>query len=65
MKVRAKELGFDGFCRRRPGDVFELKDPKNFSKSWMEKIDDNGRVVRPTKSPASAPESVPATDDVI
>lgn len=40
MRVRAISLGFYGDMRRYPGDVFVLKDPKFFSKRWMEKVED-------------------------
>ena len=38
MKVRAKELGFYGCLRRKPGTVFVLADESHFSKKWMEKV---------------------------
>lgn len=51
MRVRAKELGYYGHKRRRPGEVFDLIDDKDakggvipaakfFSEKWMEKVDD-------------------------
>lgn len=37
-KVRAKTLGFYG-CRRKPGDVFEVRDSLIIRKtSWLEEI---------------------------
>jgi hypothetical protein len=38
VKVRAKKLGFYNLARRRPGDVFTLRDPKHFSERWMERV---------------------------
>lgn len=43
MKVRAKfaqgKYGFDGSKRIYDGDVFEIE-PKQFSKNWMEKVEE-------------------------
>lgn len=39
MKVRAKKLGYYGLRRRQEGEVFELKDEKFFSETWMEKLE--------------------------
>ena len=38
MKVRAIRLGFYDGARRKPGEVFDLKDDKLFSKLWMEQL---------------------------
>jgi len=38
MKVKATQLGFDGWCLRYPGDVFEVND-NQFTEVWMEKVD--------------------------
>lgn len=48
MRVRVKNVrenfyGFYGTKRRYPGEVFDLDDPKHFSKNWMEKVDDDKR----------------------
>lgn len=40
MKVRATQLGYYGYARRRVGDIFDIKTEKEFSKKWMEKLDD-------------------------
>jgi len=46
MRVRAlavndqKYAGYYGLVRRKPGDVFDLADPKHFSKTWMEQVPD-------------------------
>ena len=39
MKVKAKELGYFGGVRRRPGDVFEI-DGDEQRGSWMIGVDD-------------------------
>ncbi len=41
MKVRATRLGYYDFERRRPGDVFELLDPRDFSPRWMARVADS------------------------
>lgn len=38
IKVRAINPGHYGFYRN-PGDEFEIKEDKHFSKNWMEKVD--------------------------
>lgn len=50
MKVRViNTMGFDGLKRRRVGEVFELKNPKLFSKNWMEKVEDEKSESKPAK----------------
>lgn len=45
MRVQAKEIGdkkyvgYYNLVRRKPGDVFDLNDPKDFSHNWMIKVD--------------------------
>jgi len=39
FKVRATQMGYYGEKRRRTGDVFVLTDAKDFSETWMEKVD--------------------------
>ncbi len=51
MRVTAKKLGFYEHMRRYEGDVFNLKDEKDFSSRWMERVDG--------KTSSSASESVP------
>lgn len=51
MKVRATRLGYYGDRRRKPGEVFELRDrerrgkpypaEEQFSATWMEKLDND------------------------
>ena len=46
IQVRAKDLGDGRFGyyddkRRRSGDVFFIKNEKEFSDKWMEKVDDH------------------------
>lgn len=38
FKVEAIEMGHYDLVRRRPGDVFFLKDPRQFSAKWMRKV---------------------------
>jgi hypothetical protein len=38
MKVRAKEVGFDGLNLRQPGEVFEM--PQGSDAPWFEVIED-------------------------
>lgn len=38
MKVRAKQLGFYGGSRKRPGEVFIVEE-KDFSARWMESLE--------------------------
>jgi len=40
QRVRATQDGFIYEARRRIGDVFTITDPKHFSKTWMEEVDD-------------------------
>lgn len=35
MVVKAKQIGFYGGVLRHVGTVFEIEDPKDFSKTWM------------------------------
>lgn len=39
IKVRAIQVGFHG-AYREVGDEFHIKEEKEFSKRWMEKVDD-------------------------
>lgn len=49
MKVRATQIGFYGTRRRYPGDEFSIQDSE-FSKSWMEKADeDEAEEVKPRR----------------
>jgi hypothetical protein len=41
LKVRAIRVGYYDHVRRREGDVFIIKDPKEFSKVWMEPVKPN------------------------
>ncbi len=38
IRVRAKQTGYIDHVRRRPGDVFDVRE-KEFSKRWMEVVD--------------------------
>lgn len=38
-RVRAIETGYYEHVRRRVGDVFDLVDPKDFTESWMERVE--------------------------
>lgn len=44
MKVRAISLGYYGERRRYPGEVFEIKTEKEFSRNWMEKVSEDTPV---------------------
>jgi len=67
MKVRAKRLGFFGATRRREGEVFDIPSEKQFSKLWMEKVEEPAVVKGKAKAKADVkPEldvSVPVTGD--
>lgn len=59
MKVRAIKLGYYDHKRRREGAVFNLFDKKDFSKSWMESLEEveapakaKGKVSKPAAKPA-------------
>lgn len=39
MKVRATQLGYYNKRRQRPGVVFVLKNPSDYSSNWMEAVD--------------------------
>jgi hypothetical protein len=41
LKVRAIRVGYYDHVRRREGDVFVIKDPKEFSTIWMEPVKPN------------------------
>lgn len=67
MKVRATRLGFYGDKRRRPGEIFELRDrerrgkpypaEEQFSKSWMERMDGPTPVQSTPEAPKAASSS--------
>ncbi len=38
IKVRATVMGYYDNERKRPGDVFAIKSPREFSKRWMEHV---------------------------
>lgn len=40
IKVRAIRLGYYGLARRKEGDEFVIHGENEFSKNWMEKVDD-------------------------
>jgi hypothetical protein len=40
ITVRAKQMGFHGNVRRRPGAVFTITSEKEFSNRWMERVAD-------------------------
>ena len=40
MRVKATQLGYYNHRRRRENDEFEIVDKKDFSKRWMEEVDD-------------------------
>jgi hypothetical protein len=44
MKVQAMRLGYYSHRRRRPGDVFRIRDKKDFSKQWMREYKGKGKV---------------------
>jgi hypothetical protein len=52
IKVRATKLGYYDNQRRRIGDVFIIRTPKDFSKAWMETTD--ARVREHTTGPQAA-----------
>lgn len=70
MKVMALKMGYYGDMRRRPGVIFALKDPKDFSETWMEKVGDDAdkksarRTPRVPEPPAAGTSS-PGDSDVI
>lgn len=39
MQVRALDTGYYEHKRRREGDLFDLRDEKDFSEKWMEAVD--------------------------
>jgi len=53
MLVKAKEIGFYGMQRRYPGDTFELKSKKHFSKTWMVALEEYDET-------EDAPQAAPA-----
>lgn len=64
MKVRATQLGFYGGSRRRPGDVFDVKE--NELGRWMEPVE-TGAVADEPEKPAKvsrAKRSAPAPEPV-
>lgn len=62
MKVRALRMGYYGLMRRRPGAVFDLKDPKDFAKSWMVQVGGESESKRRGKPVAAKPvDDVPET----
>lgn len=59
MKVRATQMGFYDYKRRRIGHIFDLSDPKHFSEKWMERLD--GPVVVNQPQRAAEPKSAKPT----
>ena len=65
MSLRVRALGDDSIVyagyynmvRRRPGDVFDLLRPSDFSKKWMEKVED---TVEKTDAPGE-----PSKEDLV
>lgn len=55
IRVKATRLGYYGIHRRRPGDVFDIKEEKEFSEEWMEKV--GPKVKGPAASPAKLSET--------
>lgn len=69
MKVRATALGYYGDMRRKEGTVFDLvvrtvgdkekrrtlTEEQQFSKVWMEKIDEDGNVIENKSTPKDNP----------
>lgn len=47
MQVKAIRVGYYGNKRRKEGERFALKDPKHFSKAWMEKVSGKPAPVEP------------------
>lgn len=41
IMVQATKMGFYSLARRRPGDVFQLRDPSHFSERWMVRVADD------------------------
>lgn len=46
MLVRSIKLGYYGGSRRRPGDVFSINE-KEFSKTWMVKVEEDAKPQTP------------------
>ena len=53
MQVKAKDLGYYGMKRRRPGEVFFLEKEKDFSKKWMVKLNKDGSEASLEPSPSA------------
>lgn len=71
MLVRAVRFGYAYDQKRRPGDVFELKDPSHFSDAhrkgrpgWMEKVEEDPPA-KPSKKAKQAAPAPSVNDDVI
>jgi hypothetical protein len=69
MKVRAiNNIGYYGHIRRYPvghahvtaGEIFEISDPRHFSKKWMEVVEDAAVPVPSAPPPAAAIHPPPA-----
>ena len=61
MKVKALKLGYYGHKRRHEGDVFFLKDAKDFSKKWMAEVEvkAQGKSFEGPEGEAQAPKKAP------
>lgn len=57
MKVKAIKSGYNGGIQRNIGDVFEIADPKFFSKNWMVNLDELGASEK--KHPAELDDQAP------
>ena len=64
MKVKAIRLGYYEHARRREGDIFHIKESE-FSKNWMERIDDKKVLSKKKKDHVDAPEQEDVSDQYV
>lgn len=65
MKVRALRMGWFKKSRVMPGQIFELQDEKQFSKSWMEKIEAEAKRDEKPESPKKKRETEVIADSEV
>lgn len=63
MKVRAKSLGYYNNIRQFEGMEFFLKEEKDFSQKWMERVEP--KVSVPSKRSKAAPKKVVKKAEVL
>lgn len=65
MKVRALRMGWFKKSRVKPGQIFEIANEKQFSKSWMEKVEGEAKVDEKPEQPKKKSEKAVLADSEV